>query len=265
MVIICIVLFYLLAIMPRIIGRPDVSLFQNRFYAHRGLHDNGSDAPENSLRAFEKAVEGNFGIELDIQLTKDKIPVVFHDVTLARMCGKEGKISEYTYEELQQLRLEQSDQRIPTLEEVLELVDGKVPLIVEFKMEGTDCSLCPIADVLLRNYKGSYCIESFNPLCLFWYRRHNKGVMRGQLSQDYSKDKKYKGLLYVLLKYLLFNCWAKPDFIAYDCHASGNISLKICKYLYKCLTVAWTIESPEELEKCKKIYHLFIFGNFVPK
>lgn len=265
MVIIWMVLIYLLAIMPRIIGRPEVFPFTDRLYAHRGLHDNKGDAPENSLRAFKKAVDAGFGIELDIQLTKDRIPVVFHDGTLKRMCGMEGNVCEYTYEELQQFRLGESKQRIPTLEEVLKLVDGRVPLIVEFKMEGTDCTLCPVADAILRNYKGAYCIESFNPLCLLWYRRHNKRVMRGQLSQDFSQDKNYKGPLYFLLKYLLFNCWSKPDFIAYDCHAKANISLKICKYLYGSLTVAWTIRSQEELERYQKHYNLFIFDNFFPK
>lgn len=258
-------LLYLLAIMPRMMERPDKSPFANRLYAHRGLYDNNGDAPENSLRAFEKAVAGGYGIELDIRLTKDKIPVVFHDATLERMCGREGKVCEYTYGELQQFVLGNSDQRIPTLKEVLKVVDGKVPLIVEFKMDGMDCSLCPIGDALLRNYRGAYCIESFNPLCLLWYRRHNKEVMRGQLSQDYSKDKNYKGPLYFLLKYLLFNGWGKPDFIAYDCHALGNISLKICKNLYKCLTVAWTIKSQEELEMHKKEHDLCIFDNFIPK
>ncbi len=255
MVVIGFVLLYFFAIMPRIIGRPDMSPFTYIFYAHRGLHDNAGDAPENSLRAFERAVDENFGIELDIQLTKDKIPVVFHDDTLKRMCGKKGKISEYTYKELQSFLLGKSDQRIPTLEEVLRLVNGKVPLIVEFKMGGMDCSLCPIADKLLRTYPGVYCIESFNPLCLGWYRRHRKEVMRGQLSRNFSKG-------YLVLKYLLFNFYAKPDFIAYDCHAPGNISLKICKYLYGSLTVGWTIKSEEELTKYRKDYDWFIFDNF---
>ena len=260
-----IILLYLLAIMPRIIGKPDATPFVNRLYAHRGLHDNKGDAPENSLRAFEKAVDANFGIELDIQLTQDKIPVVFHDATLKRMCGKEGRVCEYAYEELRQFVLADSEQGIPKLEEVLKLVGGKVPLIVEFKMEGTDCSLCPIADEILKKYEGAYCIESFNPLCLLWYRRHNKRVMRGQLSQDYAKDKRYNGPLYFLLKYLLFNGWTKPDFIAYDCHASRNLSLKICRYLYGCLTAAWTIKCSEELEIHKKSHDLCIFDNFIPK
>ena len=84
-----IICLYLLAIMPRIYKKPDMAPFQNWLYAHRGLHDNETDAPENSLKAFKKAVDGNFGIELDIQLTKDGIPVVFHDYSLKRIFGVE--------------------------------------------------------------------------------------------------------------------------------------------------------------------------------
>ena len=105
---ICLAVFtvlYLLMIMPRMTGKPDTVPFKEWLYAHRGLHDNASDAPENSMRAFQKAVDAGYGIELDIQMTKDHVPVVFHDFTLKRICGAEGKVSDYTYEELQQFRL----------------------------------------------------------------------------------------------------------------------------------------------------------------
>ncbi len=259
------VVLYFFAIMPRMIGKPDYSPFLNWLYAHRGLHDNGSDAPENSMRAFQKAVDAGFGIEMDIQLTKDKVPVVFHDFTLQRMCGVEGKVCDYTYEELQQFLLVQSDQRIPKLEDVLRLVDGKVPLIVEFKVEWRDLSLCPIADKLLQEYKGVYCMESFNPLCVKWYRDHHKEVMRGQLSQAYSKEKAYQGPLYFVLQYLLLNFLSKPDFVAYDHHAYKNISRRLCKYFYGNLAVAWTIRSREELAARKKDFDLFIFDSFIPE
>lgn len=164
---------YLLMIMPRMAGKPDTAPFQKWLYAHRGLHSNepaqrGEDmAPENSLRAFRRAVEAGFGIEMDVQMTKDHIPVVFHDFTLKRICGREGKVCDYTYEELQQFPLCGSDQRIPKFKDVLSCVDGKVPLIVELKIEAADLSVCPAADGLLAEYKGLYCIESFNPLGLF--------------------------------------------------------------------------------------------------
>ena len=125
------VALYLLAIMPRMAHRPDRQPFLGVYYAHRGLHDNGGDAPENSMRAFEKAVEAGYGIELDVQLSKDRVPVVFHDFTLERVCGIKGKVYDYTYEELQEFRLCRSEERIPRFEDFLEMVGGRVPLIVE--------------------------------------------------------------------------------------------------------------------------------------
>ena len=129
-VILVLIVLYFLAIKPRLSRQKQWAPFKGVYYAHRGLHDNESEAPENSLPAFKKAVKAGYGIELDVQLTKDRVPVVFHDFTLERACGKPGKVYEYTYEELQQFPLFQSNERIPKFEEVLKVVDGKVPLIV---------------------------------------------------------------------------------------------------------------------------------------
>lgn len=262
--VILLIVIYLLAIMPRILNRPDKSEFMNRLYAHRGLHDNTTDAPENSLRAFQKAVDAGFGIELDIQLTKDDIPVVFHDFTMKRICGAEGRVRDYSYRELQQFTLCGSDQRIPGFEEVLRLVEGKVPLIVEFKIEGMELSLCPIADKLLREYKGAYCIESFHPLCVRWYRKHHKEVMRGQLSHAFLKEGGENRILDFALQNLLFNFLTKPDFIAYDHKQQKVLSRRLCRGLYRSPAVAWTIKSREELEEAGKHFDLFIFDSFIP-
>lgn len=258
------VILYLLAIMPRIIGKPDHSGFMNCLYAHRGLHDNASDAPENSMRAFQKAVDAEFGIEMDIQLTKDQIPVVIHDFTLNRICGVEGRVDDYTYEELQQFSLYGTDQKIPKFEDVLKLVDGKVPLIVEFKIEKTDLSLCPIADKLLREYKGPYCMESFNPLCVRWYRKHHKDIVRGQLSHAYLEYDGKNKILDFALQNLLFNFITKPDFIAFNHKHQKVLSRRLCRVFYKNLAVAWTIRSEEELAEARKHFDLFIFDSFLP-
>ncbi len=263
-VLVVVFLLYLLAIMPRMIGRPDRTGFLNRLYAHRGLHDNKGDAPENSLRAFQKAVDAGYGIEMDIQLTKDDIPVVIHDFDLKRICSAEGKVRDYTYEELQQFVLYGTDQKIPKFEDVLKLVDGKVPLIVEFKIEGNDLSLCPIADEILRGYEGLYCMESFHPLCVKWYRDNHKEIMRGQLSCNHLKGKDKKKVLDFALQFLLFNCLTKPDFIAYDHHAYKNLSRRLCSSLFGALPVAWTIRSQEELDVRQKDFALFIFDSFIP-
>lgn len=261
---IVLVILYMLAIMPRMIRKPDKTPFIG-LYAHRGLHDNESVAPENSMAAFKKAVEAGYGIELDVQLSKDKVPVVFHDFTLQRVCGVEGKVIDYTYEELQQFSLMHSDEKIPRFEDFLKMVDGKVPLIVELKIEWSDLSVCPLVDELLRNYKGLYCIESFNPLGLIWYRRHNKKVMRGQLSECFKEDEKFHSLFYRALEYLLFNFLTKPDFIAYNHKHYRNLSRCICRYVYNNVAVAWTIKNEEKLEERKEDFDIFIFDSFVPK
>ena len=256
---------YLLAIMPRMWHRPDRRPFQGVLYAHRGLHDNEGEAPENSMKAFCRAVEAGYGIELDVQLSKDKVPVVFHDFTLERVCGVEGKVCNYTYEELQKLRLFHSQERIPSFEEFLKMVGGRVPLIVEYKVEWTDVMVCPLADRLLQKYKGVYCIESFNPLALLWYRKHRNGIMRGQLSDAFLQEEGLKGLLYFVLEHMLLNFATKPDFIAYNHKYYWTLSRQICKKRYRGLAVAWTIKSQKELEARRKDFDLFIFDSFIPK
>ena len=259
------VVLYMLAIMPRMMHKPDKTPFQGVLYAHRGLHDNETQAPENSMAAFRKAVEGGYGIELDVQLSKDQVPVVFHDFTLKRVCGVEGKVCDYTYEELQKFTLCQSKERIPKLEDFLKLVDGRVPLIVELKIEWMDVSVCPQVDQQLRQYKGVYCIESFNPLGLLWYRKHHNTVMRGQLSDAFLQEEGLKGALYFALEHMLLNFVTKPDFIAYNHKYYWTLSRQICKKLYRNLSVAWTIKSQRELEARRKDFVLFIFDSFIPE
>lgn len=277
---------YLLMTMPRMIGRPDRGPHINVLYAHRGLHDNTGDAPENSMAAFRKAVEAGYGIECDVQLTKDGIPVIFHDFTLKRIArypegqipedapvnddgsfGVAGKVIDYTYEELLQFHLLNSDEKIPRFEDFLKLVDGRVPLIVELKIELKDLSVCPAADKLLRNYKGVYCIESFNPLGVMWYRRNRPDVMRGQLSDEFHKDKpdEFKGILYFVLTYLFFNFLTKPDFIAFNRKYPKSFSLWVNRHLYRCLTAAWTVKSQKQLIDAEKDFDIYIFDSFIPE
>ena len=263
--IVVIIVLYLFFIMPRLWGKPSKTPYMGVYYAHRGLHDNQSSAPENSMKAFRKAVEEGYGIELDVQLTQDGIPVIFHDFTLERMCSVPGKVREMTYSQLQQLHLLDTEEKIPTLEEFLHMVDGKVPLIVELKEEWTDLSLCPAVQKQLSEYKGVYCIESFNPLVLLWYRRYCKKVMRGQLSTNFRKDGGYKNIFYLFLTHLLTNCLTAPDFIAYNCLFKEEPARRICRKLYKNLAVAWTVKSQDQLESLKKDFDLFIFESFIPK
>ena len=264
MLILAIILIYLFVIMPRML-RPDTSFLSGHYYAHRGLHDNKNGVPENSLAAIRKAVEAGYGIEFDVQLTQDRIPVVFHDETLKRVCGLEGNVRDYTYAELSQFPLLGTDECIPTLQEVLDEVDGKVPLIIEIKIHEPAHIVCIEADKLISAYKGPYCIESFHPYAVKWYKENRPGVIRGQLSARFTFTDRRVKPEETLVQYLLTNVLCRPDFIAYDHHAKNNISRVLCHKLFRAPAVAWTIRSQQELDACKNDFDLFIFEQFIPK
>ena len=254
---------YLFMICPRVFHKPDVSPLMGVHYAHRGLFDNQTNAPENSLHAFRKAVEAGYGIELDVQLSQDDIPVVFHDASLKRMCGINGNVWDYTLDELQRLHLVDSNQTIPTLEDALKVIAGKVPIIVEYKMDRADTKVCELGNRLLETYKGAYCVESFHPLAVRWYRKNRPEVIRGQLSENFAKHgNQHLALRFVT--YLLSNCLTRPDFIAYRHADAENISRRLCRRM-GALAVAWTVKSQEQYEKIKSQFDLFIFDSCILK
>lgn len=257
---------YPILIMPRMLHRPDFTPFEHYLFAHRGLHDNQGEAPENSLLAFRLAVEAGYGVELDIQLSKDKVPVVIHDYTLDRICKVEGRVEDFTLEELKSLSLYNSEQTIPTLQEALNVINGGVPIIVEFKIEREELSLCTEAMNVLEKYDGVYCIESFNPLALRWFKKNHKEIVRGQLSTDFVKDKK-KGsrIMFFLLSRLLFNFLTKPDFIAYSYKHPRMTSLVIVRDIYQLPCAAWTIKTQEDLNASKQHFKYMIFDSFIPE
>jgi glycerophosphoryl diester phosphodiesterase len=215
-------------------------------------------------------------MEMDVQLTKDGVPVVFHDFKLARVARDEnnqpvdGKVYDYTLEQLQHFHLLNSNERIPTFEAFLDLLHGQEPVIVELKIENSDKELavCPKADALLSRYNGPYCIESFNPRGVKWYKDHRPEIMRGQLSSMFTKtnaDAKKYWFLYFISEYLMLNFITRPDFIAYDAVYWHNLSRRLCHDLYKNTAVAWTIRSQEQLNERNKDYDVFIFEHFTAR
>ena len=251
---------YIALILPRLINRADMTVLVED-YAHRGLHN--ETIPENSLAAFQRAVDHRIGIELDIQLSKDKIPMVFHDATLNRVCGIDAKLCEYTAEELGEMKLLGTDQTIPTFAEVLALVDGRVPLLVEFKHGSSE--LCEIACDMLDNYNGPFCVESFDPTLLMRIKKYRPKYARGQLvtnmfKTDFSKNP----FLNFGLTFMLFNFLSRPDFIAFDKKLKGNLSVWFARNVCHVPMFIWTIKNREEYELGKQKSHSPIFEDFIP-
>ena len=259
-ILLILIAIYLFMIAPRF-NKPDCSFLDGYFYAHRGLFNN-IDIPENSLEAFQKAIDKGYGMELDVQLTKDNVLVVFHDASLLRMCGIDGNVWEYTFEELQQFRLLDTDIKIPTFREVLDLVDGQVPLIIEFKEDVVQTTVCELSNEMLKDYKGAYCVESFHPIAVKWYKDNRPDIVRGQLAEAYwnKEDKKYHKFKFYLVSSLVTNVISRPDFIAYDCLEENNIPRKLTRLL-GAKQVTWTIKSKEQYERLKDQYDYFIFDS----
>ena len=190
--------------------------FYGRSFAHRGLHSEDKSVPENSLEAFRLAAKVGYGVELDVQLSRDGQVVVFHDDTLDRVCGVHARVDEKSFDELRLLRLCGTEQRIPLLTEALAVIKGRGPLIVELKNGRRNRELCEKTYAILCDYEGQVCIESFNPMIVRWFKLHAKDLVRGQLAttvKDYGDTVK-KPTAYLLSRCLM-NFLSRPQFIAY--------------------------------------------------
>lgn len=247
-------------------GQKGLGALQGWAYAHRGLHNKPS-IPENSMSAFRKAIEKGYGAELDVHLLKDGSLAVFHDASLERCTGSEGFIEDLTREELKNYHLEGTDETIPTFEEVLALFEGKAPLIIELKAErGNAAALSEAVCKVLDNYKGIYCIESFDPRCLIWLKKNRPEIIRGQLSMNFLKHSAKMGkMVDIILTFLLQNVVTRPDFIAYCFDDRKNLSNQLCLNLWSVQGVSWTITTQEQFESCMMENLLPIFEQFEPE
>lgn len=260
LVVLC--LLFLFLVSPRMFNKPDMSAFMGANIAHRGYFDNEAGIPENSLSCFQAAIDKGFAIELDIQLSSDGVAMVFHDADLERMCGVEGKIWDYTAAELQEMKLFGTEETIPTFEETLALINGQVPLLVEYKMDKVDTAVCAAGQALLDEYDGAYAIQCFDPRALLWYKKNAPEVARGQLAEEYWKNEKYEGkALYFVLTYMLTNVATAPDFISYKALHKDNLSLNVCRML-GAKTACYTIKSAEELDYVNNEFDMYIFDSF---
>lgn len=258
---------YLFCIKPNTRRKNQMQPFEKVYIAHRGLFDNEGISPENSRMAFRRAVAHGFGIELDVRLTADNQMIVFHDDNLKRVCGIHRAVIECTYSEIKKYTIMNSSEKIPLLQEVLNDVAGKVPLIIEIKSKIKYADTVKKLAEIMQGYHGIYCIESFNPLAVAWYRRHHPEVLRGQLSTGYpiNKSKRFAFIKETLFSNLLLNWYSKPDFIAYNHKHAGQIPYRLCRKFYRVESAAWTIQSQEELNRAKKVFQVFIFDGFIPR
>lgn len=229
----------LFAVAPGRANQEQKAPFMGRNIAHRGLHTIDKSVPENSLAAFRAAVEHGYGVELDVHLTCDDRLVVFHDDTLERMCGVEGRVADFTYARLSALSLANTGETIPLLSQVLAVLGGKVPLVLEIKRSKRNRATCEQVRAMLRCYRGAYCVESFDPMVVRWWRENAPEVLRGQLSCQKEKLTDISKVKAFLLSHLLTNFLCRPQFIAYGICEKKPWTVRLCEKL-GAMRVAWT-------------------------
>ena len=256
--------FYLFAIRCRS-GHPGLKDLQGWNYAHRGLHGNG--VPENSMAAFQAALDHGYGIELDVHLLADGNLAVMHDSLLNRTTGRAGRIEDLTTEDLKDYHLEGTGETIPEFMDVLTLYNGKAPLIIELKpVDGNHAALTEAVCSMMKTYNGPFCMESFDPRCVAWLYKNRPDIIRGQLTENYFKTRSdLPDYLKFALQHCLSNFLCVPDFVAYRfADRNDTISVRLCKKLWKAQTVTWTLRSKEEYDTAVKEGWIPIFENFLP-
>lgn len=231
----------------------------DKYIAHRGFHDNQN--PENSLGAFKNAIENNYAIELDVHEISDGTLVVFHDELLSRVTGKDGYVKNLKKDELSNYKLMGTDFSIPTFKDVLDFVNGKVPLLIEIKNNGKVGSLEKKLLEMLKDYKGEYAVQSFNPYSIEWFKINAPTIKRGLLS-SYFKGENLSFIKKIILKKLFLFKKAKPDFISYDCRYLPNRFVNRHK---DTMVLAWTVKSQSQYLEVVKYCDNIIFENFTPK
>lgn len=232
-----------------------------RSVAHRGLHDNEGGIPENSLPAFARAAEAGLAVEFDVHITADGQLAVFHDSELKRMTGVPGILEEWSLADLQKLRLLGTEETIPTLDQVLEVVEGRVPMLIEIKCwpQTAVGRLEPVLLQRLLQVRGEFILESFNPKVLLWLRRYAPQYIRGQLG---SFDPKYPKFA-AFCREALVNPATRPDFVAFDIDDLDEHTCETCRK-HQVPLLAWTVKTPQQLEKARRLCDGVIFESIEP-
>ncbi len=265
-VLICLAVFlavYAWAVRPNL-PRRDISPLMGVDYAHRGLWNAEDGRPENSLAAFRAAIDKGYGIELDVHRTADGCLVVHHDDSLQRMTGVDRRIAQSTFAEVRACRLPNGEP-VPSYDEVLALVNGRVPMIVEVKVEGNAEAVSQALYERMQRYEGPWCMESFYPGAVQWFRKNAPEIIRGQLAFNQAGKGETAALWLrnIGIASMLQNAWSRPDFIAFEAVTERKACLPmVLLRRMKPWFVAWTVRSQQDMDALRSRYDLQIFEHF---
>lgn len=225
-------------------------------FAHRGLHGRG--ALENTLSAFAAAVAVGHGIELDVQLAANSDLMVFHDERLDRLTPETGLLADRTGLELSKIRLFGTEDTIPRLSEVLALVAGRVPILIELKSNrGNINHICLAVRRALEGYRGDAAIMSFDAAIPAWFGEHARRLPRGLILSE-GETIKATDKMRARLKQRLALYRAKPDFVAFDLRDLPSPVSQALR-MRKIPVLAWTVRDSEQERAAFKVADEIIY------
>lgn len=232
-------------------------------YAHRGLFDEDAGRPENSLAAFDAAAGAGFAIELDVHLTADGHLVVTHDDDVARVTGRTLRVAESSLVQLSALRLNGSDERIPSLTRVLDLVGDRVPVMVEVKNPTTRAGALEAAVAkAVSEHRGPVSVASFNPRTVGWFAEHAPEIVRGQTSSEMSDIPAPRAIRWAM-RTMRWNRFTRPHYVSYALEALPNRWTDAWRATGRPL-ITWTARTPHDLVKAEAVADQVIFEGVVP-
>lgn len=229
--------------------------------AHRGLHD--AKAPENSLLAFEAALRAGYPIELDVHVLPRGEVIVFHDEDLSRAAGIDQSVYRADPRTLREARLFGSDQHIPSFAELLSLVAGRVPLLVEIKARHQVRGVAPAVLELLRDYRGEVAVQSFNPYVIGWFQEHAPQLPRGQLAGPLEHDA-LTTFERLASRTLLSAVVSRPHFINYDLHALPDPWVDIVRKTFQLPLLCWTVRTEAQQRQAEALGINYVFDHVRP-
>lgn len=229
--------------------------------AHRGLHSTA--VPENSLAAVRSAIDAGYAVEIDVRASADGVPIVYHDPHLSRLTERTDRVADTNWDVLKDLPLAGSTETVPRLEDVLAMVDGQVPLLVELKNRGRSRAFESAVVDRLDSYPGPFAVQSFNPFVLAFFRKHRPDWTRGQVAGFFEGMEAIASYQRALLKRLLLNWTSRPDFIAYEQERLPYWPVTIHRKL-GLPVLAWVVRTPADLEQLERHADNVIFEDIRP-
>lgn len=236
--------------------------------AHRAFHNAAERRVENTMSAVKAAIERGFSIEVDLQLTSDEQPIVFHDDTLDRLTEATGRVDRMTLSALRNVRFREGDDRIPTFDELLEEVAGRVPLVIELKSSWTgDRRLERAVAETLGEYAGPAAVMSFDPASMRAMRYLLPHVPRGLIADKFKKEDwpEIPAVYRLALRHLLAASYTAPSFIAYDVQALPASAPLMIKHIFDLPLLTWTVRTAEDRAVAKRWASQMIFEGFDPR